>query len=102
MGVRLETTSLQALSVCMLSLVPSLPDLFQRKQIGEAEQIGEAGDEAMYAYEPYSNSWKAISEMSVERYQCFAVTLPSANKLMVVGGSSWSTNIDSVEFASLL
>ena len=50
------------------------------------------------------NSWEVISDtdMSVARYECFAVALPAINELMVVGGSSGMLKIDSVEFASLL
>ena len=60
---------------------------------------------AVYAYKPTTNSWKVISQMSVARYLCFAVTLPTNNELMVVGGrSNESSNsaTSSVEFANLI
>ena len=59
---------------------------------------------AVHAYKPTANSWEVISEISIACYNCFAVTLPTTNELMVVGGQSKGINIstDSVEFASLV
>ena len=62
----------------------------------------EIGSKAVYAYRPITNSWEVISEMSIARYDCFAVTLPTTNELMVVGGRSKLNSTDSVEFASLI
>jgi serine/threonine protein kinase len=61
----------------------------------------DAGSKAVYAYKPTTNSWKVICEMSMSRYDCFAVTLPTTNELMVVDGWSKGRSTDSVEFASL-
>jgi hypothetical protein len=36
------------------------------------------------------------------RYDCFAVTVPTTNELMVVGGRSKEISTDSIEFASLI
>ena len=57
----------------------------------------------IYAYEPTIKSWEVISQMSVARRLCFAVTLPTTNELMVVGGKEpiGDFGIDSVEFASM-
>ena len=55
---------------------------------------------AVHAYKPTSNSWEVISEMSMARHRCFAITLPTTNELMVVGGRSWFCSIGSVEIAS--
>ena len=58
---------------------------------------------AVYAYEPTTNSWEVISQMSVARHLCFAVTLPTNNELMVVGGQSNKVSAtSSVEFANLI
>ena len=57
---------------------------------------------AVCAYNPTSNSWEVISQMSLARRLCFAVTLPTTNELMVVGGRSEFTTISSVEFANLI
>jgi hypothetical protein len=62
----------------------------------------DAGSKAVYAYKPTTNSWEVICEMSMARYDCFAVTLPTTNELMVVGGRSKGISIRSVEFASLI
>ena len=57
---------------------------------------------AVCAYNPASNSWEVISQLSVARRLCFAITLPTTNELMVVGGSSEFSTISSVEFANLI
>ena len=62
----------------------------------------ETGSKAVYAYRPTTNSWEVISEISVARYDCFAVVVPTTNELMVVGGRSKLNSTDSVEFASLI
>ena len=64
--------------------------------------IKETGSKAVYAYRPTTNSWEVISEMSMARYDCFAVTLPNTNELMVVGGRSKLNPTNLVEFASLI
>ena len=69
----------------------------------KSENSGSA--KAVYAYKPTTNSWEVISQMSVARHLCFAVTLPTNNELMVVGGrSNESSNsaTSSVEFANLI
>ena len=62
----------------------------------------ETGSKAVYAYKPITDSWEVISEMSMARYDCFAVTLPTTNELMVVGGRSKLNSTNSVEFANLI
>jgi hypothetical protein len=64
----------------------------------------DSGSKAVHAYIPTTNSWEVISELSMARYFCFAVTLPTTNEqlLMVVGGRSQGIYADSVEFASLI
>ena len=42
-----------------------------------------------------------ISQMCVAQCFCFAVVLPTTNELMVVGGLTKLSHIDSVEFACL-
>jgi serine/threonine protein kinase len=60
---------------------------------------------AVYMYNQATNSWNVISHMTTARWNCFAAVLPN-NQLMVVGGKTkindkW-TNLDSVEFGSLI
>ena len=62
----------------------------------------ETGSRAVHAYKPTTNSWEVISEMSMARYNCFAVTLPTTNELMVIGGRSKGISTSSVEFAILI
>ena len=74
---------------------------------GETEKsidISSTSSKAVYAYKPATDSWEVISRMSVSRCQCFAVTLPTNNKLMVVGGYQQAgySCTDSVEFANIL
>ena len=57
---------------------------------------------SVYAYKPTTNSWEVISQMFVARRECFAVTLPTNNKLMIVGGCEGYSSSDSVEFANLI
>ena len=58
---------------------------------------------AVYAYKPTTNSWEVISQISEARCQCFAVTLPTTNELMAVGGyDNIYTRLSSVEFANLI
>ena len=64
--------------------------------------LGSTSSSAVYAYSPTTNSWKELSQMLVARYLCFAVTLPTTNELMVVGGKVGQSNIASVEFANLI
>ena len=69
--------------------------------IGNAFRLTkDTGSKAVYAYKPTTNSWKVISEMSMARYDCFAVTLPTTNELMVVGGRSEGISTSLVQFAS--
>ena len=58
--------------------------------------------DAVYTYKPTTNSWEVISEMSEAQCQCFAVTLPTTNEVIVVGGfDSYNSRLNSVEFANL-
>ena len=58
--------------------------------------------DAVYTYKPTTNSWEVFSEMSEARCQCFAVTLPTTNEVIVVGGfDSYNSRLSSVEFANL-
>ena len=57
------------------------------------------GTKHVYRYDPGSNSWEVISEMSDTRYACFVAVI-SGNRLMVVGGET-KENDKSVEFATL-
>ena len=62
-----------------------------------------ASSTAVYAYKPTTDSWEVMSQMSVARCECFAVTLLTNNKLMIVGGCMHGYYfIDSVEFANLI
>ena len=62
------------------------------------------GSTAVYAYNPTTKSWEVNSQLSVARYNCFAVALPTTNELMVVDGKDamYGPGIDSVEFASMI
>ena len=62
----------------------------------------ETGSKAVHAYIPTTNSWEVISEISMARYDCCAVTLPTTNELMVVGGRSEGISTSLVEFAGLI
>ena len=57
---------------------------------------------AVYRYNPTSNSWEVISHMPTARYWCLVAVLPSS-ELMVVGGRTGSsmTGLDAVEIASV-
>ena len=45
------------------------------------------GSKAIYAYKSTTNSWKVIdNNISMPHFNCFAVTLPTTNEIMVVGG----------------
>ena len=55
---------------------------------------------AIHMYDPDSNIWEVIDHMSVPRRQCFATVLPN-RILMVVGGWTGGSRIDSVELASI-
>ena len=69
------------------------------------KKTSDSGDDnkAVYAYNLKTKSWEVTSQTSVARYLCFAVTLPTTNELMVVGGKeSFSRGIDSVEFARVI
>ena len=57
---------------------------------------------AVYRYNPTSNSWEVISHMPTARYWCLVAVLPSS-ELMVVGGCSGSYMISTgaVEIASV-
>ena len=52
---------------------------------GSTDFLGSNPSKKVYMYKPATNSWKVVSQMSVARCFCFAVTLPT-NKVMVVGG----------------
>ena len=67
---------------------------------------GESSDKkptkAVYMYNQATNSWNVISHMIAARSRPFAAVLPN-NQLMVVGGTTnKQTDLDSVEFASLI
>ena len=73
--------------------------------IGGSTSIwGENPSNSVHMYIAATNSWEVVSQMSVARSYCFAVTLPT-NKVMVVGGCSGLLNMfvtDTVEFAELI
>ena len=69
---------------------------------GKPQVAGSNSTKAVYAYKPTTDSWEVVSQMSVARRLCFAVTLPTNNKLMVVGGRGECGGIDSVESANLI
>ena len=56
----------------------------------------------VHAYKPTTNSWEVISQMSVARWRCFAVALPTTSELMIVGGFEGYSDLNSVEFANLI
>ncbi len=47
----------------------------------------------VHLYNPSSNSWSVVSQMSAARYQCLTALLPD-NKLMVMGGDSLRIKIE--------
>ena len=58
--------------------------------------------DAVYRYDPTSNSWEVISYMTTARYQCLVAVLPSS-ELMVVGGRTGIVgSTDAVEIASVV
>ena len=69
--------------------------------IGGFDSIDKSS-EAVYVYDPATDSWKVTSHMATARSNCFAAVLTS-NQLVVVGG--WTGNsrccTDSVEIAFL-
>lgn len=56
---------------------------------------------AIHMYDEDRDSWEEISHMTTPRRQCFAVVLPN-HMLMVVGGWSGKSRIDSVELANVV
>ena len=56
---------------------------------------------AIHMYNMTTNSWEVISHMTTPRYRCLVAVLPH-NKLMVVGGCTSDSTIDSVEIATLV
>jgi len=66
--------------------------------VGGSDSSSDTTD-AVYRYNPTSNSWKVISHMPTARYCCLVAVLPSS-ELMVVGGSIVSMT-DVVEIASV-
>ena len=58
--------------------------------------------DAVYRYDPTSNSWEVISHMPTARHSCLVAVLPSS-ELMVVGGLTGVFDcIDAVEIASVV
>ena len=58
---------------------------------------------AVHMYQPTTNSWEVISQMTTPRRECLAAVLPD-NQLMVVGGgtSDKTKKCDSVEFGTVV
>ena len=56
---------------------------------------------AIHMYKPTTDSWKVISDMATPRYRCLVAVLPH-DKLMIVGGCTSDSTIDSVETATLV
>ncbi len=57
--------------------------------------------DAVYAYDPPTDSWNMISRMNTARQKCLAAVLPG-DRLMVVGGfTSWGSPCAVVEIATL-
>ena len=68
-------------------------------------RISSYGDtDAIYRYDPTSNSWKVISHMPIARSRCLVAVLPSS-ELMVVGGDTGGytggSKTDAVDIASV-
>ncbi len=59
--------------------------------------------DAVYTYDPRTDSWNVISHMNTARWRCLAAVLPG-DRLMVVGGfttTSWGSECAEVEIATL-
>ena len=56
---------------------------------------------AIHMYKPTTDSWKVISDMATPRYRCLVAVFPH-DKLMIVGGCTSNSTIDSVEIATLV
>ena len=56
---------------------------------------------AIHMYNTTTNSWEVISHMTTPRYRCLVAVLPH-DKLMVVGGRTFDSTIDSVEIATIV
>ena len=69
---------------------------------GNGSESAHSTSFAVCAYNPTTSTWEVVSQMSVARRRCFAITLPTTNELMVVGGNSEFSTISSVEFANFI
>ena len=70
--------------------------------VGGQDSHNEKTTNSVYAYDPTTDRWDAISTMPTARERCLVAVLPG-NQLMVVGGytgSSWETKTDKVEVAT--
>ena len=72
---------------------------------GELVAVGGLDEEnkstsAVHKYNPTTNSWDLVSNMSTARYDCLVAVLPT-NKLMVVGGRLHSI-FSKVEIANII
>ena len=75
---------------------------------GELVAVGGVDDfnntaPAVHKYDPATDSWSVVSNMSTARHDCFVAVLPT-NKMMVVGGcKEFTKNLtDKVEIVSIL
>ena len=70
--------------------------------VGGRDSSYNSDTDAVYRYDPTSNSWEVISHMPTARRWCLVAVLPSSELMVVGGGTGGVDRTDAVEIASVV